>query len=781
MLMLLVFASAAMADLTQHYYKNRNFWQNAESYPEALNGVIDDATVRGDGTTTIKKDGATVQLASNPVTVTADGNVVVTFIHEGGDHMLNILGVDLVDADGNVVASDYHYGSAGGTLYLNVYTLEGLTANASLTLRSFVYDNTATNDRTNSAAGYYEVTNVTGEEIVNVNEAVNLANGVYVIRDARSLDLPFYNGELIARGTMIGDVADVAYTFTITKGNDGYYTIQVANGDYVVYTSTGEGANVAVKNAAEANDNNKWWAIRKGTNDSYRIIVPKTNDKYNAPGWNFSAGLGGVANKALGLWETTDGGSQWYIGKAPYLAEGTMKLKIANTYAYSNGTNIVKATENNSPLFTFTKGENGYYTIQDVNDKFLIYASTDNHLLTLSAEANDDNKWWIVTSDLQGRDGMLEILPKQDNFSTSTPAFNWSQNVTGANTALGFWGANDGSSYCELEMIPTEGLYCIKAAGTGNDASWYISYKNNEDLFAASLAAGERVGAKHIWNFEAVEDGFKLKSCNLGKYATLENASSNGGSASKFEEEFESATKFVFYPQGGDKFIIKDGNSNVVRTENGGAVNYWSGEVNETWQLIPVTEVEVSINEFASICLPFAVSVEGATAYAVESVEAGFVTLAEKADIPAGEGAILAGNGTATLTIADAATSDWTNNKLEGTTVDSYIAPAGTAYVLSKPADSEVGLYKALLNKNATGGDGDTHFKNNANKAYLVVANANPAAQYSFRFEDGTTGIDEVKGENGNVKGIYDLTGRRVETITAPGIYVVNGKKVLVK
>ena len=95
--MLLVFASTAMADLTQHYYKNTNFWQNAESYPEALNGVIDGATVRGEGTTFIKKDGATVQFASNPVTVTADGNVVVNFIHDGGDHMLNILGVDLVD------------------------------------------------------------------------------------------------------------------------------------------------------------------------------------------------------------------------------------------------------------------------------------------------------------------------------------------------------------------------------------------------------------------------------------------------------------------------------------------------------------------------------------------------------------------------------------------------------------------------------------------------------------------------------------------------------------
>ena len=43
------------------------------------------------------------------------------------------------------------------------------------------------------------------------------------------------------------------------------------------------------------------------------------------------------------------------------------------------------------------------------------------------------------------------------------------------------------------------------------------------------------------------------------------------------------------------------------------------------------------------------------------------------------------------------------------------------------------------------------------------------------------TGINEVKGENGKVKVIYDLTGRRVDAITAPGIYIVNGKKTLVK
>ena len=43
------------------------------------------------------------------------------------------------------------------------------------------------------------------------------------------------------------------------------------------------------------------------------------------------------------------------------------------------------------------------------------------------------------------------------------------------------------------------------------------------------------------------------------------------------------------------------------------------------------------------------------------------------------------------------------------------------------------------------------------------------------------TGIGEVKSENGEFKAIYDLTGRQINEITQAGIYIVNGKKVLVK
>ena len=42
------------------------------------------------------------------------------------------------------------------------------------------------------------------------------------------------------------------------------------------------------------------------------------------------------------------------------------------------------------------------------------------------------------------------------------------------------------------------------------------------------------------------------------------------------------------------------------------------------------------------------------------------------------------------------------------------------------------------------------------------------------------TSIEEVGADN-VVEGIYDLTGRRIELITKPGVYIVNGKKTVIK
>ncbi|MBQ8695424.1 MAG: calycin-like domain-containing protein [Bacteroidaceae bacterium] len=60
-----------------------------------------------------------------------------------------------------------------------------------------------------------------------------------------------------------------------------------------------------------------------------------------------------------------------------------------------------------------------------------------------------------------------------------------------------------------------------------------------------------------------------------------------------------------------------------------------------------------------------------------------------------------------------------------------------------------------------------------------MTATLNQVINVKFGNKD-VTGIEQIAGEMGE-KVVFDLTGRRVEAITAPGIYIVNGKKVIVK
>ncbi len=160
----------------------------------------------------------------------------------------------------------------------------------------------------------------------------------------------------------------------------------------------------------------------------------------------------------------------------------------------------------------------------------------------------------------------------------------------------------------------------------------------------------------------------------------------------------------------------------------------------------------------------------GVTCYAVSAVDGESATLAEvEGVIPANTGVIVEANeGNYTFEVATEEGSD-VANELIGTTVNTYITKE--AYVLGI-VDDVVGLYKAEM----AGGV----WLNNANKAYLPASVANGAASYSFRFGEGTTPIENVEVEN-EVKAIFDLTGRRVEAITAPGIYIVNGVKRVVR
>ena len=182
--------------------------------------------------------------------------------------------------------------------------------------------------------------------------------------------------------------------------------------------------------------------------------------------------------------------------------------------------------------------------------------------------------------------------------------------------------------------------------------------------------------------------------------------------------------------------------------------------------------LNVTAAGWATLYLGHAVTIpSGVTCYAISSIEDGELVLDELTDvIPASTGVLVkADEGKYTFKVTEVL--DEVVNLLTGTTKNEYITEAG--YVLSM-VDGEVGLYKAKMNGGV--------FLNNANKAYLPV-NALPAAVqgangFKFRFE--TTGVEGVQVAQGK-KVIFDLSGRKVNDMTAPGVYIVNGKKVLVK
>lgn len=148
--------------------------------------------------------------------------------------------------------------------------------------------------------------------------------------------------------------------------------------------------------------------------------------------------------------------------------------------------------------------------------------------------------------------------------------------------------------------------------------------------------------------------------------------------------------------------------------------------------------------------------------------------------LPANTGVIVkAAQGTYEFKYSAEDAADVSANILKGTVKDEYIE--GKAYVLGNK--NGIGFYQAELNKNATGNDGTTHFKNNAYKSYLLASALAPTMQsnagYRFAF-GGTTAVEEVEMRNEKEE-IYDLTGRRLSEITKPGIYIINGKKVIVR
>jgi hypothetical protein len=176
---------------------------------------------------------------------------------------------------------------------------------------------------------------------------------------------------------------------------------------------------------------------------------------------------------------------------------------------------------------------------------------------------------------------------------------------------------------------------------------------------------------------------------------------------------------------------------------------------------------------------------DGVTAFylAENDVHEDWVELTEIKDneIPAGVGVVLnAKPGVYEFEIIEE-TSLEINSLFNGTVAAEYVTEE--AFVLYTN-DGKAELCRAEMNQ--TVGEGKEQqkaFLNNGHKAYLPAGNLKQGAAYSKSlglYFPGTTDIENVKTESGKVKAIYDLQGRKVDT-TSKGLYIINGKKVIIK
>lgn len=205
------------------------------------------------------------------------------------------------------------------------------------------------------------------------------------------------------------------------------------------------------------------------------------------------------------------------------------------------------------------------------------------------------------------------------------------------------------------------------------------------------------------------------------------------------------------------------------------------------WAVEEITElpVEIGMTGWATIYAPVALELPiGVTAYYIEkeNIKEDYITLTAITDnvIPALTGVILyskeaVGNGKSYDFTITESSATYDTNILEGSIAKEIIY--SEAFVLSE-LNGLTGFYKAQMNLSD-----NKAFLNNCHKAYLPnakITSADKSNGWHIIIDgENSTSIDEIHNDI-NDNEIYDLTGRRINTVYRKGIYISNGQKIYV-
>ncbi len=549
-------------------------------------------------------------------------------------------------------------------------------------------------------------------------------------------------GEVYGSSKKEGDAAAVQI-FTFIDAGDGQYKLKSKSGEYISYGT----------------DNGVGWNVNADTDESNAHLLTFEEVGVN----EFKIKAYNQAKNAIKYfkWEYVGASSKYHpFNDADNGATFVVEYDCSIVYHYSYNGKVVKTVNN------IVASGNAYPTY----DLGLYAASYEN-----------------VPTGIVSKDEEITIVVKIDEYP-----FEFFEDYAAVEEANGWynlimhsnWNTGDGTSRYRTYVGAgdnTNLAWGTKRSLTNPEDAYYWAFVGNP--ITGFSVVNKATGATHVLSSDGSANPVMLET------ETLANGYNTTWQIADRKYNVSQANDFILE---GAWFCLKYPNSNNYLNANAsnGNVGFWNDNDNGSAILAvkPLT-----INKAADVATYYSdnyvmiPSNMGAEVYYASGInDAGYMGLEQITGevIPAQTGVVVKYNTEDNVVYAPEITSKGTTvavsgNYLKGTTKRTLInKDANKAYYALGMVDGEVGFYNAAI---GSGEDvDDTQFYNGAFKAYLEMPASNStAAFYGFDW-DGTTGINEVKTEN-EVKAIYDLTGRRVEEITAPGIYIVNGKKTLVK
>lgn len=270
------------------------------------------------------------------------------------------------------------------------------------------------------------------------------------------------------------------------------------------------------------------------------------------------------------------------------------------------------------------------------------------------------------------------------------------------------------------------------------DGSWYIGNTSNVWLLVKNLKAGDIIVANTSYQASG-----------------LTNAT--------YTEKYSEGNNRVYT-------VTADGDVEIAfKKPNSSTMHYFYGLYVWSSRFVSKTITAAGwATYFSDKALDFSSSITNLTkAYIITGHSGATLTLSPIiTTIPANTGILLEGEGEVLIPVTGSSSTDVSANILKGVT-SATVETAGSIYVLMNET-AGVGFYK-----------NNNDFTVGANTAYIDATDLAGARSF-YLFEDDATAIEAVKAQNVENGQFFNLAGQRVAQPTK-GLYIVNGKKVIIK